>query len=253
MTTRWEPIHRLLRPLGFDVVRHPGPATLRGRRLAALRAHGVDLVVDVGANVGQYASELRSLGYRGEIVSLEPEPRAFARLLEASARDPRWRALRLALGDFDGRAPLNVADDSVNSSLLSTLPAQVEAEPRSTVVGEVEVEVRRLDSICGELVHGAERPLLKLDVQGYELRILQASPTSLDRFVGLEVELSLVPLYAGGALMGEAVEWLEGRGFWLTELEPEFSDPRTGRLLQVNGMLFRAREDAPPGIPEARA
>lgn len=240
MTTRWEPIHRLLRSLGLDVVRHPGPASLLGRRMAFLRDHGVDLVVDVGANVGQYARELRAGGYGGEIVSLEPEPASFARLRQASEHDARWRAIQLALGEMDGLADLHVAADPVNSSLLQALPRQLEAAPDSVPVSSLPVHVRRLDSVVDELVDGARQPFLKVDVQGPELRILQASPTAVDRFVGLRLELSLVPLYEGGPLMGEAIAWLESRGFWLADIEPEFADPRSGQLLQVNATFARA-------------
>jgi FkbM family methyltransferase len=240
MTARLVPLHRLLRRFGVDLVRHPGTTTTLGRRIGHIRAWDVDLVIDVGANAGQYARELRALEYRGQIVSIEPLPAAADHLERLARADPRWRTLRLALGKADAPAPLFVAANSYSSSLFKATGVHERAAPDARPVATIETQVRRFDGLADELIGGASRPLLKLDTQGAELDILEGAGEALDRFVGLHLEMSLVPMYAGAPLMADVVDWLETRRFLLTELEPEFSDPETGRLLQVNGLFYNA-------------
>ena len=237
MTQRLGSIHSLLHAFGVDLVRHPGAMSILARRLALFRAWGVDLVVDVGANSGQYGQSLRSMGYRGAIVSIEPLPEAYDVLQREASRDGGWRAERFALGRSDASAPLYVAANSYSSSLFQATPTHEQAAPDARPVGQVVVTVHRLSDIADDLLGTASRPMLKIDTQGSELDILDGAGDALDRFVGLQVELSLVPMYEGTPLMTEVIDWLEARGFYLCELEPEFADPRTRRLLQVNGFF----------------
>lgn len=230
-----EALHRI----GLDVVRFPGGRTLLGRRIALLRSFGVDLVLDVGANEGQYARELRAIGYADRIVSFEPLPEPFRRLDLQAQRDPRWEVVNLALGDFDGRAEMHVSANSVSSSLLGMLPAHEAAAPDSGYIGVADVDIRRLDSIADAYLGDGARPLLKIDAQGFERRILEGSVRTLPRIVGLQVELELEPLYQDSTLLTEMIALLESHGFRLMGLEPGFTDMRSGRLLQTDGLFFR--------------
>lgn len=234
-----------LNRLGFDVVRFAGRSSPLGRRMMLLRHYGVDLVIDVGANVGQYALELRRLGYRGQIVSFEPLPTALTTLRARAARDPQWIVMPLALGNHAGRAKLYVAANSVSSSLLPMLPRHLQAAPSSRYVGEAEVEICRLDDVFDGIVGASRTPFLKVDVQGGERGVLEGAASALQRLAGLQIELSLVPLYEGSPRLPEIVTFLEGHGFLLMSVEPGFSDPDSGQLLQVDGIFFRPRPDDP--------
>lgn len=247
MTQRLRSVHRLLHRFGIDVVRHPGTTSTLGRRLGHFRAWRIDLVVDVGANSGQYGLTIRTMGYHGPIVSIEPLPEAFATLARRTAKDPSWRAIHVALGRSETRAPLFVAENSYSSSLFPTTVEHERAAPAARSTRQVEVEVRRLDAIAGDVIGLSRRPLLKLDAQGSELDILEGAGASLDRFAATHVELSIVPMYAGGPLMADIIDWLAKRGFVLADLEPEFSDPATGRLMQVNGVFYNPAMVTPPG------
>src|SRR5262245_57862738 len=100
-------VRLLVRRLGFDVHRFvSGDYATRPdeRRLKLLQYHDINLVFDVGANVGQYAINLRNSGYQGRIVSFEPTLNAFQTLKRLTAGDPSWDAVHCALGDFDGTA-----------------------------------------------------------------------------------------------------------------------------------------------------
>jgi FkbM family methyltransferase len=238
----------LLRRFGFEVVRTPELAALRRqrcsfvfvqRRLALLAHHGIDLLLDVGANRGQYAGTMRGRGYTGRIVSFEPVASAFAGLSARAEGDPDWRVENYALGDTPGRGRINVSANSCSSSLLEMLPEHARVAPDSVYVGEEEIEIRTLDEVfAGGFPPGA-RPFLKLDTQGFERKVLEGARSILDSILGVQIEMSLVPLYRGGALLPEMLDYLQERGFLLELLEPGFSDPQSGRLLQVDGVFFR--------------
>src|SRR5579863_3319899 len=86
-----------------------------------LTNRNVDCVLDVGANSGQFGSELRVIGYRGLIVSFEPDPDVFIQLQARAANDPRWICKNLALGAEQGALQLNrMARSEFNSFFKPT-------------------------------------------------------------------------------------------------------------------------------------
>ena len=218
---------------GLALRRHPS-----ARRQRMLSRHQVDLVLDVGAAGGGYGSELREFGYQGRIVSFEPMRAAFDRLSAARAGDPRWEAHMCALGDEPGTARINVASNSDSSSLLPMADRHRAAAPAVDYVGTEEVRVERLDDVARSHLASARRPYLKLDTQGFERQVLAGGPETLQRCVGLQLELSFVPLYEGGLLVDEAIGLAYGAGFHLVGLEPGFADP-DGQVLQADGVFFR--------------
>ena len=144
--------------------------SLDAARPLVLRDQGVDLVVDVGANEGQWARELRAEGYKGTIVSFEPLLAAHARLTQAARDDAAWIVHRRALGDHDGEGRLNVAGNAgASSSLLTMAESHERAAPDARYVGHETVSVSRLDAV--DLPAG-QRLMLKLDVQGAERAVL---------------------------------------------------------------------------------
>ena len=226
--------------LGYDVVRFRADLHPLARRQRLLERAGIDAVLDVGANAGQFATELRAdLGWRGRIVSFEPLAAAHAALAARAARDGNWDAHRYALGDRDGTARIGVAGNSYSSSLLEMLPAHVDAAPESAVTGFEAIEVRRLDSVSDAVCPAPARLYLKLDVQGFERQVLAGAPATLARVRVLQLEMSLTPLYAGAPAVGELHALLEAGGFVPFALEPGFARRDSGQLLQVDGIYCR--------------
>lgn len=210
----------------------------------------VDLVVDVGAGIGQYGTALRKMGYTGRIVSFEPLPSARAKVEARAAEDPAWSVLPYALGESDGSTILHVAGNSGSSSILDMLDRHREAAPVSAYVGEERVPVRRLDGVLDQVLGSASRPFLKLDVQGYELAVLRGAGDRLSTFPAVQLELSTVPLYAGAPLRGEVEAFLAAAGYVLAGVKQGFSDPNTGQMLQLDGIFLR--QDIEPAGPAAR-
>lgn len=229
----------LLRRMGVDVVRHrPVPHHL-ARRAHLLARFAPDVVLDVGANSGIYARELRSLGFGGRIVSFEPLSDAFHALAEAAAEDVRWDAVNLALGAEPGGARLHVAGNSWSSSLRPMTDAHLRAAPESRYAGEEAVEVETLDRLWDRFVRPGERVWLKVDTQGHERDVLLGAAGSLPRIDTLQLEMSPVRLYEGEALFMEMYERVVAAGFACVHLEPGLVDPETERLLSLDGYFHR--------------
>ena len=208
--------------------------------VSSLQKFEIDLVLDVGANKGQFASEIRQCGYAGRIVSFEPLSQAHSELLQASAGDPMWEAYpRCALGDHDGEVEINIAGNSESSSILPMMESHRSAAPESAYQGKEIVPIKTLDAVAGQYLKNARAPFLKIDTQGFEWHVLDGARDALPHIKGILVELSLVPLYEGQHLWHEVMARLEAEGFTLWAFKPTFSDLSQGRTLQVDGVFYR--------------
>lgn len=233
-------VRKCIRHTGWDLTRidsRPSEATQLVRQL---QAHRIEVVFDVGANTGQFAEKLLDAGFTGRIVSFEPSTGAHSTLIKRAQRDARWIiAPRMALGDHNGTISLNLAGNSVSSSVLPMLPSHGNAAPESRYVGSEIVDLRTLDGVNTEFATDRQRVFLKLDVQGFESKVLQGGEKFLRRVSGIQIELSLVPLYDGERLFHPMLHDLEARGYELWSVVPGFFDPETSRLLQVDAIFFR--------------
>jgi FkbM family methyltransferase len=220
----------------LDLVRDPYP-----RRVAtALGWLGIDTVLDIGANIGQYGSALRAGGFTGRIISCEPLPDAFAHLARRSGSDERWTALNTAAGDAPGTLEINVSANSYSSSLLPMTNAHTDAAPGSEFVRTETVPVTTVADIVREQAIDPARTLLKIDTQGYEAPVLDGAGPLVGRLAAISLELSFVPLYAGQQLFDDLVDRLRAADYVLYAIEGGFGDRRTGRMLQCDGLFVRA-------------
>jgi FkbM family methyltransferase len=219
----------------LDLVRDPASSVL----IRALRWLDVDTVIDVGANVGQFASGIRSSGFTGRILSCEPLPDAYAQLVQRASKDGQWKALNTALGADNGFVSMNISANSYSSSVLTITQTHLTAAPASHITGSVKVPLTRLvDVVRAEAVDPA-RTLLKVDTQGYEGPVLDGAGDLLADFPAIQLELSMLPLYEGQALFAHLLDRLQQSGHTLFSLDPGFADPITGRMLQCDGLFVK--------------
>ncbi|MEV0174120.1 FkbM family methyltransferase [Streptomyces sp. NPDC050803] len=209
---------------------------------AMLDLYGVNCVIDVGANHGQYAKRLRRLGYTGRIVSFEPTAEAFARLRKAAEHDPEWRVHHCGLGREDTTADIHVGWNTMNS----LLPASDYGRGRYQRFHKTQTEqirIRRLDGVLEEALDGiAEpRPFLKMDTQGYDLEVFAGAGERVTDFVGLQSEVAVLRLYEGSPAMAEAVAAYENGGFEITGMYPVTREATTGRVVEFDCVMMRAK------------
>jgi FkbM family methyltransferase len=213
-------VRSLLRRLGFEVTRYPA-GTRSGTQLAnVLRDLAPDLLVDVGAHLGEFGTRCRLLGYRGRIIAFDPALDPRGELAQRAGGDPLWTVLPVAIGDISGEADFNVSTQPVLSSLLPASATGVAEYVGLRRTRSVRVRVARLDEILLELAPNAERILLKSDTQGFDLHVLEGAAGVLDRIVAIHIELSLQAFYEGAPDYLEVLAWLRRRGFAPVDLDP---------------------------------
>lgn len=223
------PTRRVLRRLGYELV--PRASDESADLLQMMRTAGITLLVDVGANQGQYAERMRAAGFDGQIISFEPGRDAYSYLLRAAERDELWDTRRQAVGDERGELMLNLSANSVSSSLLDVNSRHVAAERRSAVVSQEAVDVVRLDE---ELTLTGRPTMLKVDTQGYELPVLRGAAGLRPEIHLIQLEVSLVELYGGQATYLDVLHELDAMGFVPCLVLPGFTDPVTRETLQVD-------------------
>lgn len=234
-------VRRTTNRLGLDLTRYRPEATDLGRLAAALHHHHINFVIDVGANIGQFAGGLRKVGYHGQILSFEPLAEAHGKLIAASRHDHYWRvAPRMAIGDHEGEIDIYVAGNSVSSSALGMLEEHSRAEPNSKYVANEHVRIATLDSMVLDELQAGIISFLKIDTQGYEDRVLDGARDIVKNSRGVQLELSFVPLYEGQQLFEQLMARMCALGFEVWGIWPGFCDPESGRMLQVDVTFFRA-------------
>jgi FkbM family methyltransferase len=231
------------RKIGLEINRYNASQSDAARVGVQLRSNYVDCVLDVGANDGGYGEFIREAGFQGDILSFEPQAAAHERLLRRSQHDPRWHvAPRMALGLSEAELDIHVAGNSTSSSLLRMLPSHVESAPQSRCIGKETVAVHRLDTLDEPLIKSAERIYLKIDTQGYEKPVLLGAKGIMDKVIGVQLEMSVIPLYEHQALFPELLAWLDSAGFEMWGLAPGFMNQGTGRMLQFDGIFYRRKQ-----------
>ncbi len=185
---------------------------------------GVDCVLDIGANHGQYAEMLRNqVGYGGRIVSFEPIRTAASVIRVKSSNDPLWTVEELAICPTSGVHTFNIMACDEFSSLSRPRHDDVGLfRTRNEVLHSVDVATQTLDEVYGRLAdeYGFFRPFLKLDTQGMDVEIVRSGASVMRNFVGMQSELSVRAVYESSVDYRRALSVYEELGFTLSAFVP---------------------------------
>lgn len=233
-------VKNLLRYVGVDIRRYRPGSSERAQYMKMLQKHKVNMVFDIGANIGQFGLFLREGGYKDEIVSYEPLSSARDRLLKTARKYNKWNvAPQAAIGNYEGQIEINIAGNSASSSILNMLETHINAAPVSKYIGSEKVNITKLDNLAKDYLKEDTKLFIKIDTQGYEDKVINGGKDSLLKAIGLQLELSIIELYEGQILYDEMIIRLKKLGFNLWNICPAFVDPNSGRLLQVDAIFFK--------------
>ena len=237
---------QMLRRFDFEFRNFSVEKSENARFFTMLSYHRVNTIFDIGANEGQFGVILRDFGYRGKIISFEPLTQAREELLKISQKDSLWKvAPQAAIGDENGEIEIHIAGNSESSSILEMLDSHIEAAPNSKYIGNEKVPLRKLDTLAPDFIEKDSVVFLKIDTQGYEEQVMNGAHDLMKNIVGLQLEISLVPLYEGHSLIDEMLQNLKEKGFELWGVSTVFSDPNTAQLLQIDATFFRTSAKLP--------
>lgn len=206
-----------------------------------LRELDINCVLDVGANIGQFARSVRRAGYQGRIVSFEPLPALVEKLTARAARDHDWRVFDCGLGDADAEAQINVTPGTM-SSLLEPSPFGKQWSARLRDMQPQTIQLRRLDSVFDEATARIPNPrvYLKMDTQGYDLQTFRGAGDRLADVLGMQSEVSCIPIYDGMPRLPEQLSEYESAGFELAGMFPVTRHRATMRVIEFDVVLIRA-------------
>ncbi len=208
---------------------------LRGLRRQGLRPA---CIVDVGANVGQFSVAASKLFPDATIHAFEASPDTARTLRDNTAGLPRVTLHECAAGERDGTTTFHVNEHSHSSSVLAMTQRHLDAFPDARPQSVIEVPMRRLDAELD--VASLPQPLLlKLDVQGYEARVLGGATELLAQARWVLLEASFTPLYEGELIFSELLALLQGHGFCFLRPVDWLVDPGTGEVLQIDALFGR--------------
>mgnify|MGYP003889745529 CR=1 FL=1 len=199
-------IKKILRSRGYDVVRY------HSFYESVLAPMGIKAILDIGANTGEFSKEMRALFPDADIYAFEPLRDCFARIGENLAGDSKFRALNVALGETNGETTIQRSSFHPSSSLLKMSSLHKDLYPKSKDSTEEKIQVMRLDDAIKDMP--IETPLfIKMDVQGFEDKVINGGPNTLNKASVLQIETSFVSLYEGQPLFDDIYQLVAKLGF----------------------------------------
>jgi len=209
------------RTIGYDVVRFAGQHTLRSHLVKLFHDYHIDIILDVGANVGQFGLSVRALGFKGKLYSFEPVDAAYEKLSKVSASDNNWFSFNFALGAQPGEGMINVSDFSSFSSILEVNKYATERWTDSAVTHQQKTEIRTLDECASDgIIDCSGHLLLKMDTQGFDQEVFRGAQSILPNVSCMLSELSLIPIYEDMPSYSEALAEFEKHGFHVSGFYP---------------------------------
>lgn len=182
-------IKKIFRTFGIEIKKYKPGSSDEAKIKRLFNIHSIDLVLDVGANTGQYGQNLRDIGYRGRIISFEPLSSVYSQLMKRSRKDDRWKiAPQMVVGDKSGEVPIKISRNTYSSSVLGILPLHTKEYPESEYIGQEIVQMKTLDSLLDSVIpQDISHCFLKIDVQGFEDRVLKGAKDLLTRICGVQL------------------------------------------------------------------
>jgi FkbM family methyltransferase len=225
-------IKALLRRLGYDIVRYrPVWGTL-------LPSHGIQTVLDIGANDGSTAVAMRARFPEAEIISFEPLKDCYERLQQQMEGDPHFRAFNLALGEESGSSTIHRSASDPSSSLLPMAELHKDLYPHSASHTDETITIKRLDDVLKN-ENLAKPILIKIDVQGFEASVIKGGKEIITQSSVVLVENSFTTLYEGQALFGEVHNLLQGLGFSYRGRSETHYNTKTGEPIYEDSVFIK--------------
>ena len=211
-------------------------------RLATARQsvlQNCDLVVDIGANNGQWITAVRSRGFNGDAICIEPLKKNYIKLKADNSHNTI--ALNCAVGNKNSYIYINQAsNDGLSSSIFELDDHHINAAPNIKYTGKEKVKISKLSKILESDTH--KKIFVKIDTQGYEMEVLKSiNKSNFNNIYAFEIETNLVSTYKNASLIEDVIKFLRNRGYQPLRLENGFGMPNFGQQLQMDVLFVKIR------------
>jgi FkbM family methyltransferase len=199
--------------LGLDIIHIKNSPK---QTLCGLRSLPIQTVIDVGANTGQFARQISKIFPQAKMYCFEPLPEPFKALERwALEQDGRVKTFNVALGESEGTVEMFFhAKHSSSSSLLASTAITKTYYPLTESQIPVRVKLTTLDNALSSVIRLLKPEiLLKLDVQGYEDRVIRGGSKTLNLATACVLEVSVDTLYYGQTDFKEVIILFDKMGF----------------------------------------
>jgi FkbM family methyltransferase len=204
-----------------------------------MRNLNIRTVFDVGANTGQFAGEIHAILPEAAIYSFEPLRECYYLLVEKMSHVPKFRAFDFALGSEASEIEMHRSEFTPSSSILRMRELHKQAFPFTSKETLEKIAVKRLDDVVGGL-DLAKNILIKIDVQGFEDRVIAGGLKTIQMAKLLILETSFESLYDNQPLFDTIYETVKRMGFAYHGNFSQLLSPIDGNILQADGIFIKS-------------
>jgi FkbM family methyltransferase len=208
-----------------------------------LKNLNIHSVFDIGANTGQFAADIRKILPDALIFAFEPLKDCYERMLERMKNVPNFKAFNFALGNEGTEVDMHRSSYSPSSSILPMGSLHKKAFPFTNGGSLERITVRRLDDVAKDLAL-LDNLLVKIDVQGFEDKVLVGGAQTIKKATALIVETSFKRLYEGQPLFDEIYVIIREMGFLHHGNLNQLLNPKDGSVLQADGIFIKSAKSA---------
>lgn len=208
---------------------------------------------DIGASVGIFSSCLAKIPQITAVHAFEPIPGSFKTLVERMQRYPQVTCHNVALGDVNQQQQMWVMDQALDSSSFLPIGNLQQQEFTGSLEAHAEyLPIVRLDDYIRE--HHLPPPdLVKIDVQGFEDRVLRGGEETMAKASYCLLEMSFRPLYEGSPVFDDIYRQMRELGFRLIGIADVLKG-KSGSQLQIDGIFAHDRllcSDKKSSLPQS--
>lgn len=227
---------KIINATGFDVTRNKK----QGSALLWIQSKGIKTVFDIGANIGQFAEEIRQEIPTTQIYSFEPVKETYNVLVKNLSHDKKFRAFNVGLGSKKESREIKISAYSLSSSFLPQSKTLETIFPHTKEIGKEIVSVERLDDIWDEVGKPRKGVLVKMDTQGSESEVIAGGKECLSVASAVLIETSFVEIYSGQPLFDDIYELLKSLGFRYHGSMRAKHHPKTGEPMFEDSIFLRS-------------
>lgn len=203
-----------------------------------LQNRGLENVLDIGANTGQFANRINEILHNVNIISFEPIKKCYDELL-VNTQNLNIKAFNYALGEIEEEQEINISAHSPSSSILPMADLHKEVFAGTNFVEKEKISIKKLDTIFPELqIKG--KFMVKIDVQGFEDRVIKGGLETLKKADLILIETSFEELYKDQLLFDGIYQLLIGIGFTFKGNLTQAINKKDGKILYAESLFFNS-------------